>query len=424
MKYFRLAAAGSLLAGAALAVPLLVSPSSVPRARADGVTTEAVFNNPAGTDAEQKAIVNRIVQLIDGAPAGSRIRMSMYYADDATIPTALVNASNRGVNVQVIFNHAEVDKTAVYNQLVSGLGTDKAAGSWVMLCPANRGCIGNRTLGNVNSLNHNKFYLFSSTGGTSDVVVQSSANLHNGRDGTKGWNNALVLAGNDPIYQQYSGYFDDMAALKTNNNYYDTRTPFASGDAKIHFFPRQETSGVSPYNDPSEDTMATVLDHIDCFGNTTVGTSDNHRTIIRVNTNIFSRPYLATRLVALDKAGCYVEVVENYDSSNNLATESLNDMLAKTTSGYHGVLVRYYCSSDSVWTHSKYLMVEGKYYGVADRKVLWTGSANWSTNSLRQADETILQLENGGVFGGYVTNFAAARDSAPHQPANGAAISC
>jgi len=429
VKYLRLAAAGSVLAGAALAVPLLVSPSSVPRARADGVTTEAVFNNPVGTAAQQRAIVNRIVQLIAGAPAGSRIRMSVFYADDPAIPTALVDAKNRGVNVQVMFDHKEASddaKMAVYNQLVSGLGTSKSAGSWVMMCPTDRGCIGNRTLGTVKSINHNKFYLFSSTGGTSNVVVQSSANLHNGRDGTLGWNNALILAGNDPIYQQYSAYFDDMAALRTNNNYYDTRTPVTSGDAKIHFFPRQETSGVSAYNDPSEDTMATVLDHIDCFGNTTVGTSDNHRTIIRVNQNIFSRTYLASRLVALDKAGCYVEVVENYErsASDSQASVSLNTLLAKTSSAYHGVLVRYYCDNDTTWTHSKYLLVEGKYYGVADRKIVWTGSANWSTNSLRQADESILQLEDSAIFGGYAANFAAARDNAPHQPANGAAISC
>src|SRR5581483_5864721 len=162
---------------------------------------------------------------IDGAPAGSRIRMAMYYADDPVVPNALINAKNRGVNVQVISDYQEIDHTPVYTTLSTALGSDKTAGSWMMLCPANRGCVGNRKLSTVASINHNKFFLFSSTGRTADVVVQSSANLHVGRDGTKGWNNALVLTGNDPIYQQYSGYFDDLAALRTNNNYYDTRVP-------------------------------------------------------------------------------------------------------------------------------------------------------------------------------------------------------
>jgi phosphatidylserine/phosphatidylglycerophosphate/cardiolipin synthase-like enzyme len=67
-----------------------------------------------------------------------------------------------------------------------------------------------------------------------------------------------------------------------------------------------------------------------------------------------------------------------------------------------GVVVRYYCDSDPVWTHSKYLLVEGKYYG----------SANWSTNSLRRSDETVLQLEDSTVFTQYLGDFRAARDSA------------
>lgn len=429
---------GLMMCAAALSGAVLVlaatgsaaSPGEPSAVTPQAVGTEAVFNNPTGTDAEQRAIVNRIIQLIDGSPAGSRIRVAMYYADDPAIPTALVAARNRGVSVQVIFSHKQVEGAAgsgtdtVWSQLAAGLGTDKAAASWVMTCPAGRGCVGTLQLGSTEAINHNKFFLFSSTGGTADVVVQSSANLHNGRDGTKGYNNALILTGHNTIFAAYDGYFGDLAALRANNNYYDTgRPPVTEGDAKIHFFPRASSSS-DVYRDPGEDTMYTVLDHIDCFGNTSVGTSDNHRTIIRVNQHIFSRPYLATKLVALDAAGCYVEVVENHAVGNDLATESLNTLLARTSSAYNGVVVRYYCPDDSVWTHSKYLMIEGKYYGVPNRKIVWTGSANWSTNSLRQSDETILQLEDPTIFAQYLTNFRAARDNAVHQPANGAAIAC
>ncbi|GAA4204538.1 phospholipase D-like domain-containing protein [Actinocatenispora rupis] len=408
---------------AALAVAASVLVGTAPAHAA--VTTQAIFNDPTGTAAQQAAIVTKIVELIDGAPAGSRIRMSMFYADDSTIPDALVAAKNRGVNVQVVFSYKETGE-ALWPGLTAALGTDRTKASYAITCPAARGCVGNRQLSSVESINHNKFFLFSATGGTSNVVVQSSANLHNGRDGTKGWNNALVLTGNDGIYAAYSGYFDDLVAMVTNNNYYVTgRAPVTSGDAKVHFFPRQEASGANVYRDPTTDTVETVLDHVDCFGNTKVGTSDNHRTIIRVNTNIFSRPYLAAKLVALDAAGCYVEVVENYASGDTgLAHESLSDLLAKTSSAYNGVVVRYYCDTDPVWTHSKYLEVEGKYYGGADREILWTGSANLSTNSLRQSDETILQIEDPTVFAAYRDNFRAARDGAAHQPANGAAITC
>lgn len=374
-------------------------------------TTEAVFNNPIGTVSEQRGIQDRLVELINGSPAGSRIQMAMFYATDATVPDALVAAKERGVDVQVIFSYDD-PTIAPYSSLVNSLGTNLAATSWALFCPKDRGCIGNRPLGGVGSINHNKFFLFSSTGGAVNVVVQSTANLNTGRDGLRGWNAALVLVGNDGIYDAYSGYFGDLKARLVNNNYYDTgRPPVASGNAKIHFFPRQESNG-QPYADPSEDTIMTVLDNVACFGNSIVGTTDGtHRTIIRVNTAIFSRSYIASKLWDLDNQGCYVEVVDRYDPSSNSEVASMANLLRKTSSSYGGPVVKYYCFNDSVWTHSKYLQVEGYYFGKADRKITWVGSHNLSYNSLRQSDESILQLEDSTVFDAFRANFRDVRDA-------------
>ncbi|MGW7365446.1 phospholipase D-like domain-containing protein [Streptomyces sp. NPDC054841] len=387
------------------------------------MTTEAVFNNPTGTAAEQQAVVARQVELIAGAPAGARIRLAMFYADDPTLPDALIAAHRRGVGVQAVFDYKAV-AMAPYQSLVAELGSDTSQPSWVMNCGQGRGCVGTRTLGTVDAINHNKFLLLSQTQGTPHVVVQSSANLHNGRDGTKGWNNALVLVGNDGIYNAYNGYFDDLTARRANNDYYSTgRPPVASGNAKAHFYPRAESNG-KPYDDPSEDTVATVLDHVKCFGNSTYGTSDNHRTRIRVSMTIFSRPYLAERLADLDAQGCYVEVSQTYNPDSAMEKQSLETLLQKTSSVYGGVITKYYCQADSIWIHDKYLLVEGNYYDTPDRKILWTGSHNFSGNSLRQSDETMLQLEDSTVFDAYVANFNQLRAATTHQPANGAAIAC
>ena len=77
-----------------------------------------------------------------------------------------------------------------------------------------------------------------------------------------------------------------------------------------------------------------------------------------------------------------------------------------------------------MWTHSKYLAVDGKYYGVPDRRLVWTGSANLSTNSLRQSDETILQLEDPTIAEAYRANFHDVLTAATHHPANGGSITC
>lgn len=186
--------------------------------------TEAVFNNPTGTAAEQQAVVARQVELIAGAPAGARIRLAMFYADDPALPDALIAAHQRGVDVQAVFDEKAVSM-APYKSLLAELGGDTGKASWVMSCGAGRGCVGTRALGTVDAINHNKFLLLSRTGSTPNVVVQSSANLHVGRDGTKGWNNALVLTGNDGIYNAYNGYFDDLKARRANNDYYSTGRP-------------------------------------------------------------------------------------------------------------------------------------------------------------------------------------------------------
>ncbi|WP_181690226.1 phospholipase D-like domain-containing protein [Streptomyces sp. NBRC 110611] len=390
-----------------------------------GVTTEAVFNNPNGSRAEQLAIVNRQVDLISGAPAGSRIRMAMFYATHAPVVDALAAAHRRGVRVQAVFDNKAVD-SAPYRKLAGALGTDASATSWVMNCGKDRGCIGTREMGGIHAIHQNKFLLFSETRGTCNVVVQSSANLNDGRDGTKGWNNALVLTGNDGIYRAYDAYFDDLAARKANSDYYTSgRPPVGSGRAKIHFYPRAERPGTNPYRDPSQDTVATVLGNVRCTGNSSAGTPGDHRTRIRVSMTAISRPYLAQRLAQLDAQGCEVEVAQTYDPSSKLERESLENLLRPASGRYGGVRVGYYCKpTSSTWIHDKYLLVEGNYYNRPDRRVVWTGSHNWTGNSLRQSDETVLQLEDSAVYDAYARNFALTHAATTHHPANGDALTC
>ncbi|MFE0737311.1 phosphatidylserine/phosphatidylglycerophosphate/cardiolipin synthase family protein [Streptomyces sp. NPDC058855] len=397
-----------------------------------GVTTQAVFNNPIGTVAEQRAIVDKQIELIGGAPAGSLIRLSYYYLNDPDFADALIAAHDRGVRVQAIFDEKALHKeyAPIYSRLAEKLGSDPTEPSFLMTCGTGRGCVGTRMNNGVVAINHNKFMLFTETQGTERVVVQSSANLHTGRDGRLGWNNALVLAGNDAIYEAYKGYFEDLRARIPNNDYYRTgRPPLASGNAKIHFFPRAEAPGKDFYADAGEDTIATILNNVQCHGNSVVGTTDTHRTRIRVSMTAFARPYLASKLNELDAAGCYVEVALTYspprdDGKYSFAEDSLNRLLGKTSSPYGGVITKYYCGEDATWIHDKFLLVEGKYYNAPDRKIVWTGSHNLTTNSLRQSDETLLQLEDPAVHDAYVRQYNKLRAATTHQPANGTPIAC
>ncbi|GAA2359587.1 phospholipase D-like domain-containing protein [Dactylosporangium salmoneum] len=396
----------------------IVSPPAAHAAEAP--YTHAIFNDPTGDDAAKNRIYTRLLELIEGAPEGSTIRMAMYYADAVTIPNALVTAKQRGVNVQVIMDEAIKTHTTAYDLLRTGLGVDTSQGSFFMTCPADRGCIANQ---GTWSIMHAKFFLFSSTLGAKNVVVQTSTNLGGTgwRDGGKGWNDALEVTGNDALFASYTGYFADLKAHKANNNYYDTRVPLQAGAAKVFYYPR---AGDSISGDPAENTVMTILNNTDCFGNTTVGTSENHRTIIRVTTMAINLQYLAEKLVALDAAGCYVLVNVRVDATDSAEVSAVNALLKKTSSVYNGVVVRYYCESDPIWIHSKNFSIEGKYYDKPDRKIVWTGSLNWKGGSLRGSDEVMLQLENSTVFDAYKAQYKSVAAAATHQPANGDSVAC
>lgn len=420
MRTFRvlLCAAVTVTASTAGTVPTATA-TPAPTA----VTTSAVFNDPKGDPARQRAVLDRIVRLVDGSPTGATVRAALFYLADGPVADALAAAARRGVRVQVVTDHRSVANVA-HQRLAAATGTSRSAQSWTVECGAGRGCVGTRRLGGVAAVNHNKFFLFSHTLGADNVVLQTSSNMHGGRDGARGWNDALVVAGNKALYDNYDRYFGDLGARRANSNYHDVRKPLQAGNTRSFFYPRRERNG-RPYSDPAEDTVHTLLSNIDCKGNRKVGTGDGtHRTVVRVSMTILSRGYLADRLVQLDRAGCYVDVLALYHPESRAEREAMRTLARRTANAYHGVRLRYFCGSDPVWTHQKLLLVEGGFYGRPDRTLVWTGSHNWSHNSLRQSDEAMVQIEDPALHAAYRSNFWKAAASAPHESSNTGKLAC
>ncbi|MFJ9581695.1 phospholipase D-like domain-containing protein [Streptomyces sp. NPDC101191] len=382
-----------LLIALAAAVGLLAVPS--PAGAADApVTTTATFNDPSGDAAAQDRIRAHVIDLIGRAPAGSTITAGLYTFTEDTVTDALGAAKARGVNVRVIVDHTSVTMTGgEYDRLAARLGTDRSQGSWVLACPAGRGCIGSRQLpGDADgAINHNKFWLFSSTGGASDVVVQTSANM-TGVQRTDLFNNAVTIV-DSGLYGIYQDYFADLLAYGTSatglSHYY--KTP-ASGPYKAYFFPRKEAAGTTYDNDASTDTVKLILDNVGCAGGTQ----------IRMAANLFTRDEVASKLVALKNAGCSVILAhDGYPGSMGSGVESI--ISGKLTQ-------RVQCYEDrgagvaKAGLHSKYLLVEGTYDGVAGRKLLWTGSHNYTYPALRANDETLLKIDNAALYDQFKAN--------------------
>ena len=107
---------GSLLAwtcALALTVPLVtaVSPDAAvaaapPAVQASiaGQSVWAHFANPRAHEGRDATIYDEVVRLVEGAPAGSTIRGTIYSLTVQTVARALVAAERRGVTVQILMD--------------------------------------------------------------------------------------------------------------------------------------------------------------------------------------------------------------------------------------------------------------------------------------------------------------------------------
>ncbi|MEV6153273.1 phospholipase D-like domain-containing protein [Nonomuraea sp. NPDC052129] len=361
-----------------------VSATTCADAPDEPVAKGAVFNDPVGGD--PTAIVRRLCGLIHQTPAGARIQVAHFVMSGQAgtdFAGELIKAHQRGVEVRVILD-GDTRGATVATQLATALGTDISASSYLHVCtgPPSGGtaaCVGSKG-------QHNKFYLFSRTGGVSDVVVQSSANLTDLNSATY-WNNAVVLPRDKKLYRAYDSYFQDLAAERKNPDYYRSTTT-RSGQA--WFFPR---AGM----DATTDTVAEHLAKVRC----TPGTQ------IRVGMSEWDtyRIAIPEKLRDLAAQGCSVKIVYGI-----MADEVKQLLLAEPR-----IELRTLGTGDALpgRIHSKYLLIEGSFEGHAHARVVLTGSHNYIESSLRRNDETLLRLDDQAMYRQYVANFERLRAVAP-----------
>lgn len=406
-RFCRMAVAG-LVSGAALwSGPLPARAAVAPMTSGAAVApmTSVVFNNP--NDAvRKKAVSDRLRMLINNADRGSAIKVAIFQFQDPSITDALKRARSRGVSVQVIVDWTST-RYATWKYLsdptLGGLGFDRSKPSWVFSCPASQACIGGAN--SPQEIMHNKFALFSSVGGARNVVFQTSANFKvdlPGGSGDGNWNNAVTAVGNAGLYNSYAGYFDDMKNLRRNTDYYNTRSPQTFGAFRPYYFPR-EGSGAGT------DTIVSILNNVDCTKrNTSTGTSTG-QTIVRVAMASFTRGDVSEKLKQMDNAGCYVQVIYRDDTVGSAAKADLLDKSGR----YNGIQSWRFRASTAYTLHSKYLAIEGFYYGAYNQKLVWTGSHNYTYPALRYNDEVLLRLTGASFHDAFRQNFREMAYRAP-----------
>lgn len=404
---------GSTVAALSLALLTTGTPAvqaKVPQSAAVAAAEQSrpLFNNPLGTVDEQRVIRTQLLRYIADSPAGSSIKVALYHFWDQEVAQALADAhTERGVSVQIVLDESSVSDRPTdgsYGVLKQALGDSTQEGSFVTLCPPGKSCLGRPEFGT--SINHNKFWLFSQVDGAADVVVQTSSNLSPSAYSAF-WNDAYVLTYNPGAYNAYSSHFDQLVGKNWSAWTY---TSASFSPYKVYFFPYYPGTG------NSTDTIWNTLDNVTCNYTASDGTAKH--TKIRVGMFKFTRQGVADKLVAMKKAGCSVELVytetDSADSSADGATpgtwETLHSVAGFTPVCYNDDHDGKTSTSNRI-IHSKYLLIDGKYDGSVKR-VMWTGSHNYSGPALRENDEALLKIDIASVHDAYVANFNTVKAAA------------
>ncbi len=334
-----------------------------------GQQTAAFFSRRPPDGGDDFIHERTLVGLLDCAVPGSTVRVSIFRISRPTVAEAFARTLKRGVDVQLIL---DIDKGAANENLEPVIRSLKdSLGSALTICGDERrgGCVGS-------NINHNKFAVFEALAdGSTQVVMQSSSNMVRERSLH---NNTIVLRGDFALYEHYMAYWSDQHAQVRDPDYYQR----LDGDTSTRIYLSPRKTG---------DTVLEELGNMECPGGE-----------LRVAMSLFggNRTGLPERLVEMKQAGCSVELVLRGDEDAPPAV-----VIDKLRTG--GVPFLQYVATEDGWNvHSKYWIWNGIYEGsAAPRKVVFTGSHNWTTNALRNNDETILRIEDDAIYDAFVDDF-------------------
>jgi phosphatidylserine/phosphatidylglycerophosphate/cardiolipin synthase-like enzyme len=380
----------ALVAGLALALLMHTAPTrTVPAAQRlldYTPATGATFNRPVGTQAEQRAIFRHINNTIDATPPGATIRFAVYSFAEKATATRLINAHQRGVNVQMIFN-----KHTVYPQetrLQRALGTNAAKRSFAIFCE--KSCRGDK--GNM----HQKVFLFSKAGQAENIVMVGSNNMTR-NNAVNQWSDVYTVADDPALYFTYSGVFEQMKADRAQLRPYIAATV---NDYGPEFYPYPR---VTQANDPLYQALSkiTCTGAAEGYGTETTVDADEDGVLDRVTALRLSQHawngdrgiYLAQKVSELKRAGCDVKVIAGVGFGRVVKNTLIRNKVPMNPGKVKGK-----------HTHQKAFFVSGVFDGDPASARVWTGSHNWSDGALRR-DDAVLEVTGLDAYNQYAANF-------------------
>lgn len=373
----------------ALATSLAAVAPAPPAAAQEPFPAYAVFNVPSETAVRDRTIEQEIVALADAVPSGSWIRGVMFSWTSTPVAEALARAADRGAVVRVVVDsrghggvNARPNNAAINTLKAADLDDLVFCGTSSATVPGSTACIGNHS----KSIQHNKFFTFSTSGDTKRTVLVTSQNLTYSQNNR--FNNAVVIQEDYDLYNQFVRYFNDLRAERKNTNYY------GSGNG----YYRSPNTSVTTYHSPraSGDTLVKILEFL---------TRSESGCSVELAQLYFTNPRrpVAQELLRIARLGCQVRIVYSTMGADihRILRQSGNISLKKYydagSGNYDGRVVD---------VHSKYMIINGNYNDTSGRTIVYTGSHNLTGPALRNHDETLLKIEHPTVSADYRDNFA------------------
>ena len=342
------------------------------------------FNNPArgGRTAERRNLerIYRMVESTKGYKVArpsrcpkreaywpNSIRIALYSFSDGRVADALIRAHRRCVSVRVLMNdHLSNSDVPAFGRLQRALGTNPYNRSWARRC--HQGC-----RGRVGPL-HTKMYLFSRTGKAKLVTVFGSSNM-TGKASDVQWNDLFVWKGRVGLYNQFMTIFkesakDKLAPAPIARNY-------RNGSLLTMFWPQ-------PGHTKATDRVMRALKEARCGTRPTNGTGFNGHTAVSINIHAMEGErglYIAQQIVKMRKAGCRVRVLYGliapriHRTFKNGGVASRRTIFDRDDNGY-----------TDMYTHMKYVGINGVVGTDRSARVMYTGSENFSPKTVG-ADE-------------------------------------
>lgn len=337
-------------------------------------TSTFMFASPNETK-----IFDKVVEYINLAEVNSKIHASYYLLQDQNIINALKAARGKGVEIKIIVD----DKAS--NDVVRNQSSE--------ICLKGMGCVKscfNSCLGikeSYDTINHNKFFLFSKlTNGLENVVLQSSSNLYEGS--LTRFQDLMMIHSDEILYEGYKEYFDQQMAesLKSqadqaveNSNYTFSKVLGESG-LEASFFPKKDGS----------DPIVDVLDDVDCESGSAVHVAmayfyDNKRGV-----------NIAPKLKSLSDSGCEVKVITGVKWDSAAGEYKSPGFEVMNFLGAILVKVEYDL-------HSKFMVVRSKMKSSNQvESLVIAGSHNYTYSALRQNDEIYIKIKIPEVYDQYL----------------------